>query len=123
MPRAFSNPARRASLLPFQWPGRADPSNVPRALAEIDRVPLQPEQFRVAPAEIDHAEQGLAPEIKQAVRHAIANVRTFHESQMPEQMMAILRSHPNHCFVIGGDQRPMREVPHVCKKRTPLGSQ
>ncbi len=59
---------------------------ISRHLAEIDRVELPPARFKVAPEEYDRAEAGLAPEIKEAVRHAIGNVRKFHESQMPEEM-------------------------------------
>ena len=80
-------------------------------------MPLSPAQFRVSPAEFDRAEQGLSAEIKAAVLHAIANVRTFHQSQMPpevtwhqvqpgvmagEKITAVLTEAPGNGAAVGG---------------------
>ncbi len=52
-------------------------------MERFDHVRLTPEGLRVRPDEIAHAHKVLAKEVHQAIEHAIRNVRTFHERQMP----------------------------------------
>lgn len=51
----------------------------------FDRVHLAPEQLRVSREEIEHAHQILDASVRQAIEHAIRNVRTFHQQQMPHE--------------------------------------
>src|SRR5712692_519538 len=53
--------------------------------ARFDRVQLTPERLRVSSAEIERAYQLLDSSVRAAIEHAIRNVRTFHEQQMPHQ--------------------------------------
>lgn len=50
----------------------------------IDRVELNAENIRVTEAEFAEAEAACKPEVKAALERAIANVRRFHEEQMPK---------------------------------------
>ena len=54
-------------------------------MARFDRVALTPERLRVGRAEIDRAHQLLDKEVYAAIKHAIENVRRFHEHQMPHE--------------------------------------
>ncbi len=60
------------------------------ALVELtkrfDRVQLTPQQLRVSREEIEQAHQTLDPSVRAALEHAIHNVRTFHERQMPHEL-------------------------------------
>src|SRR5579884_1770636 len=51
--------------------------------ARFDRVQLAPERLRVSREEIEQAHKALDPAVYKAIQHAIHNVRTFHERQMP----------------------------------------
>src|SRR5579875_3889731 len=53
--------------------------------AKFDHVQLSPSRLRVSRAEIEEAHALLAPRVKQALEYAIANVRRFHEKQMPHE--------------------------------------
>ena len=53
--------------------------------ARFDRVQLAPEQLRVSAAEIEEAHHRLDKDVYAAIRHAISNVRTFHQRQMPHE--------------------------------------
>lgn len=53
--------------------------------AQFDHVQLLPDRLRVTRAEIEHAYRILEPAILAALKHAIGNVRTFHERQMPHE--------------------------------------
>src|SRR5258708_15660635 len=53
--------------------------------SRFDRVQLAREQLRVSWEEIEHAHRLLAPAVRTAIEHAIRNVRTFHERQMPHE--------------------------------------
>ncbi|HEX4714052.1 MAG TPA: histidinol dehydrogenase, partial [Ktedonobacteraceae bacterium] len=53
--------------------------------ARFDSVQLTPERLRVSREEIEQAYQVLDAEIQAALMHAIHNVRTFHERQMPHE--------------------------------------
>ncbi len=53
--------------------------------ARFDSVQLTPERLRVSREEIERAYQVLDAEIHAALMHAIHNVRTFHERQMPHE--------------------------------------
>ncbi len=53
--------------------------------ARFDRVELTPAQLRVTRAEIEEAHHKLDREVYAAIQHAIHNVRTFHERQMPHE--------------------------------------
>jgi len=53
--------------------------------ARFDRVQLTPGQLRVSREETERAYQLLDPAVRTAIEHAIRNVRTFHEQQMPHQ--------------------------------------
>src|SRR5437660_12042521 len=53
--------------------------------ARFDRVQLPPEKLRVGHDEIEQAHRALDPSVYAAIQHAIRNVRTFHERQMPHE--------------------------------------
>src|SRR5438093_6245955 len=53
--------------------------------ARFDHVQLTPEQLRVSREEIERAYQMLDTSVRGAIEHAIRNVRTFHERQMPHE--------------------------------------
>ena len=53
--------------------------------ARFDHVQLAPERLRVSREEIDRAYQVLDTSVRGAIEHAIRNVRTFHERQMPHE--------------------------------------
>jgi histidinol dehydrogenase len=54
-------------------------------MERFDQVSLTPETLRVSREEIDAAYKTLDPQVYDALRHAISNVRTFHERQMPHE--------------------------------------
>jgi len=54
-------------------------------MARFDQVHLTPETMRVSREEIARAHKTLDPQVYAALKHAIANVRTFHERQMPHE--------------------------------------
>ncbi len=54
-------------------------------MERFDRVRLTPDQLRVSREEIDRAHKQLDPGVFTALKHAISNVYTFHERQMPHQ--------------------------------------
>ena len=49
----------------------------------IDRVEMQPSEFRVTEAEFAAAEQAVDPEVMASLRRAAANIRRYHEEQKP----------------------------------------
>jgi len=51
--------------------------------ARFDRVQLTPAQLRVSREEIEGAYHKLDKDVYAAIKHAIHNVRTFHQKQMP----------------------------------------
>src|SRR5437660_6668834 len=53
--------------------------------ARFDRVQLTPDRLRVSREEIEQAYQMLDTSVLGAIEHAIRNVRTFHERQMPHE--------------------------------------
>jgi histidinol dehydrogenase len=53
--------------------------------ARFDHVQLTEGQLRVSREEIEHAKHILDPQVRQAIEHAIGNIRTFHERQMPHE--------------------------------------
>ena len=53
--------------------------------ARFDRVQLSPGRLRVSREEIEHAHQVLDASVRAAIEHAIRNVRTLHERQMPHE--------------------------------------
>ncbi|HTI14386.1 MAG TPA: histidinol dehydrogenase [Dictyobacter sp.] len=54
-------------------------------MERFDHVQLTPDRLRVSREEIDRAHDLLDKEVRQAIEHAIHNVRTFHERQMPHE--------------------------------------
>src|SRR5215470_5876585 len=46
--------------------------------SRFDRVQLSPDQLRVSHDEIRQAHKSLDPVVREAIEHAIRNVRTFH---------------------------------------------
>src|SRR5205085_12657744 len=54
-------------------------------MARFDRVQLTPDRLRVSRDEIEHAYAVLDTEVLAAIKHAITNVRTFHQQQMPHE--------------------------------------
>jgi histidinol dehydrogenase len=52
----------------------------------FDGVSLIPAQLRVGREEIEEAHQDLPANVRDAIKQAIANVRAFHEKQMPSQL-------------------------------------
>src|SRR5713226_4444547 len=53
--------------------------------ARFDRVQLTPAQLRVSGAEIEEAHRKLDRDVYDAIKHAIHNVRAFHERQVPHE--------------------------------------
>jgi len=53
--------------------------------ARFDRVQLAPDHLRVSREEIERAYQMLDTSVHGAIEHAIRNVRTFHQRQMPHE--------------------------------------
>jgi histidinol dehydrogenase len=53
--------------------------------SRFDHVRLSPDQLRVSSNEIEHAHTLLDPLVREAIEHALRNVRTFHERQMPHE--------------------------------------
>ncbi len=53
--------------------------------ARFDRVQLAPDRLRVSREEIERAYQMLDTSVRGAIEHAIRNVRTFHQRQMPHE--------------------------------------
>src|SRR5947209_9250106 len=51
----------------------------------FDHVKLSSDGLRVSHDEIELAHKVLAPSVRAALEHAIHNVRTFHERQMPHE--------------------------------------
>lgn len=54
--------------------------------AKFDKVTLDPAAIQVTEAEFERAERNLEPEIKAVIERAAANIRKFHQAQMPEEM-------------------------------------
>jgi histidinol dehydrogenase len=52
----------------------------------FDSVSLTPTQLRVSREEIEQAHQELPAHVRDAIKHAISNIRAFHEKQMPPQL-------------------------------------
>ncbi|MBX6323526.1 MAG: histidinol dehydrogenase, partial [Rhodospirillaceae bacterium] len=61
-----------------------------RALArfarELDGAPVEPDQIAATEADFEAAQRALDPEVAAAIDYAVANIRAFHEAQMPEEM-------------------------------------
>jgi histidinol dehydrogenase len=53
--------------------------------ARFDRVQMTADRLRVSREEIERAYQSLDKSVLEAIEHAIRNVRTFHEQQMPHE--------------------------------------
>ena len=53
--------------------------------ARFDHVDLTPDRLRANRDEIEQAHRLLDPPVRAAIEHAIRNVRTFHERQMPHE--------------------------------------
>src|SRR5690242_13182421 len=53
--------------------------------ARFDHVQLAPERLRVSREEVERAYQMLDAPVRGAIEHAIRNVRTFHQRQMPHE--------------------------------------
>jgi histidinol dehydrogenase len=51
----------------------------------FDHVQLTPGRLLVSRFEIEQAQQSLDPAVREAIEHAIRNVRAFHERQMPHE--------------------------------------
>ncbi len=54
-------------------------------MEKFDHIQLTPERLRVSREEIEQAHHELDSKIYEAIKHAIHNVHTFHEQQMPPQ--------------------------------------
>ncbi len=52
----------------------------------LDHAEVAPGGLKVTPAEFEAAFGMVAPEVIEAIRYAIGNIRTFHETQKPEPM-------------------------------------
>lgn len=57
---------------------------VVRLVRRYDGVDLEPSRFRVTTEELDTAGDQLDPNLRVAIDAAIANIRTFHETQRPD---------------------------------------
>src|SRR5215469_14936913 len=54
-------------------------------MERFDHVHLTPDRLRVSQQEIEHAHDLLDKDVHAAIKHAVRNVRTFHERQMPHE--------------------------------------
>src|SRR6266516_1415491 len=54
--------------------------------ARFDSVQLSLDRLRVSRDEVEEAYRSLDPSVRNAIEHAIHNVRTFHEKQMPNAL-------------------------------------
>ncbi len=54
--------------------------------AQFDKVTMHSAQLKASPEEFDRARKNLPEEIKTVIRKAAANIRSFHEAQMPDAM-------------------------------------
>src|SRR5947207_603631 len=54
-------------------------------MERFDHVHLTPDRLRVSQQEIEQAHDLLAKDVHAAIEHAVRNVRTFHERQMPHE--------------------------------------
>src|SRR6266568_6402265 len=52
----------------------------------FDHVQLSPDRLRVGQDEIEQAHRLLNSSVREAIEHAIRNVRAFHERQMPHEL-------------------------------------
>ena len=52
----------------------------------FDSVRLTPDLLRVSHEEIERAHRELAPAMRDALKHAIHNIRAYHERQMPQEL-------------------------------------
>lgn len=75
-----------------------------RALADFankfDKAPLAPDQIRATPEEFAAAHESVTPELIETLEFAAANIRHFHEKQMPESLVL----HETHPGVLVGDR-------------------
>jgi len=53
---------------------------------ELDKADVTPATLKVSEAEFDAAFEAVAPEVVEAIRFGIENIRVFHEEQKPEAM-------------------------------------
>ncbi len=54
--------------------------------SRFDHVQLSPERLLVGKDEIEQAHRLLDSSVREAIEHALRNVRTFHERQMPQEL-------------------------------------
>ncbi|GHO44740.1 histidinol dehydrogenase [Ktedonospora formicarum] len=54
-------------------------------MERFDHVQVSPERLRVSREEIEQAHERLDKEVYAAIEHAVRNVRTFHQHQMPHE--------------------------------------
>ena len=54
-------------------------------IERFDHVHLTPDRLRVSQEEIEQAHNLLDKDVHAAIEHAVRNVRTFHERQMPHE--------------------------------------
>jgi len=57
-----------------------------RFARELDKVDLSADRIAVTEAEFDAAFKEVEPEVVEAIKYAIANIRSFHEEQRPDPM-------------------------------------
>jgi histidinol dehydrogenase len=57
-----------------------------RFARDFDKAPVQPHEIAATDADFAAAEKSLAPGVRAAMEFAAANIRKFHQDQMPEQM-------------------------------------
>jgi len=57
-----------------------------RFARELDRAALAEGELQASAADLERAQARLAPEVGAAIDYAIANIRRFHEAQMPQEM-------------------------------------
>ncbi len=53
---------------------------------EFDRSPVEAGAIAATEKDFDRAEKDLAPDVRDAIAYAAANIRKFHEAQKPEEM-------------------------------------
>ncbi|MEN2989880.1 histidinol dehydrogenase [Tistrella sp. BH-R2-4] len=57
-----------------------------RFAREFDKAPVDPARIQVEPAAFDRAFDAVEPEVIEAIRYAVDNIRRFHQDQKPEEM-------------------------------------
>src|SRR5690554_4765649 len=78
--------ACRAIIAAVERDGDAALIEFPR---RFDKLDLAARGLRVTPQEFDEAERAVSPQVREALAHAIRNIRRLHEHQMPPPLTTV----------------------------------